>query len=115
MEAGGALKERVRKLQDRLAAQTDDADATLRLAEILHFELYWLEAAAPLYERVLQLAPDRNDIRWRLLDVYSSTSDIDAQERLYQELLRRTPDDALASRYYAWFQRTYPAVTATKP
>jgi hypothetical protein len=111
-EDDSAVKRQVQQLQDRLATQPDDVDATLKLAEVLHFDLYWLEAAAPLYERVLQLAPDRNDIRWRLLDVYTGTSDIDAQERLYQELARRTPNDALLSHYYAWFRRMYPPLAS---
>nr|WP_295785286.1 TPM domain-containing protein [Rhodoferax sp.] len=110
-EDGSAVKRQVQALQDRLATQPDDVDATLKLAEHLHFDLYWLEAAAPLYERVLQLAPDRNDIRWRLLDVYTGTSDIDAQERLYQELTRRTPHDALVAHYFAWFRSMYPPLT----
>jgi hypothetical protein len=110
-DSGSAIKKQVQQLQGRLASQPDDVDATLKLAEVLHFDLYWLEAAAPLYERVLQLAPDRNDIRWRLLDVYTCTSDIDAQQRIYQELARRTPDDSLVAHYYAWFQRMYPPPT----
>ena len=112
---GGTIKRQVEQLQDRLKAQPGDVDTTLKLAEVLHFDLYWLEAAAPLYERVLQLAPDRDDIRWRLLDVYTGTSDVDAQERIYQELSRRTPDDALVTHYYAWFQRMYPPLVATTP
>ena len=114
-EDGNAIQRQVQQLQDRLAAQPADVNNTLKLAEVLHFDLYWLEAAAPLYERVLQLAPDRNDIRWRLLDVYTGTSDIDAQERLYRDLARRMPNDALVSHYYAWFQRMYPATATTTP
>lgn len=110
----GSLQTRLRTLQDQLAANPADADSVLALAELLHFEVYWLEAAAPLYERVLQLAPARDDIRWRLLDVYTGTSDIDAQERVYRALLARTPDDALLAHYFAWFQRTYPPL-ATAP
>ncbi len=110
----GTLHGRLQQLQDRLAAQPDDVVRVLQLAEALHFDLYWLEAAAPLYERVLQLAPERDDIRWRLLDVYTGTSDIDAQERQYRDLLIHTPHDALLTHYHAWFLRTYPPI-ATAP
>ncbi len=110
-----ALQGYLRQRQDRLAAQPTDVDNILKLAEALHFDLYWLEAAAPLYERVLQLAPARDDIRWRLLDVYTGTSDIDAQERLYRELVARTPGDALVEHYYDWFRKIYPPVAVTAP
>lgn len=91
-----------------IAQSPNQAARYLRLAELLHFEMYWLEAAAPLYEKVLELTPARHDIRWRLVDVYLNLTDIDGLERQYLQLLKNTPDDRWVAGYYSWFKRIYP-------
>lgn len=103
-----SLREKLERLEREIANDPAGAHHYLAMAELLHFEMYWLEAAAPLYERFLELAPARNDIRWRLIDVYLNTTDIDGQERQYLALLKRTPKDPLLLHlYYNWFRKMY--------
>jgi len=102
------LRAAIAQAEADIARTPASADAVLHLAELLHFEMYWLEAAAPLYEKVLSLDPDRVAIRWRLMDVYINTTDIDGLERQYVAILKRLPEDALARWYYdEWFKKAY--------
>ena len=102
------LKALIASAEQDIAQSPNQAARYLRLAELLHFEMYWLEAAAPLYEKVLELTPARHDIRWRLVDVYLNLTDIDGLERQYLQLLKNTPDDRLVAGYYSWFKKIYP-------
>jgi hypothetical protein len=102
------LKALIAAAERDIAQSPDHAAHYLRLAELLHFEMYWLEAAAPLYEKVLELTPARHDIRWRLVDVYMNLTDIDGLERQYITLLKNTPEDRLVAGYYSWFKKIYP-------
>ena len=102
------LKALIAAAEQDIAQSPNQAARYLRLAELLHFEMYWLEAAAPLYEKVLELTPARHDIRWRLVDVYLNLTDIDGLERQYLQLLKNTPDDRLVAGYYSWFKKIYP-------
>ena len=99
---------RLAQLQKRAGAADARAADLLALAQLLHFELYWLEAAAPLYEGVLALQPQRDELRWTLVDVYTNTSDVDAQERHLRAIANRNAGDAFAAQYLRWFEQTYP-------
>jgi hypothetical protein len=111
-----ALRSSIRTFQDRTHIQlgivlTDRLPPmTTIMAELLHFEMYWLEAAAPLYEKFLELEPEHHEIRWRLIDIYLNTTDVDGQERQYLELLKRKSEDPLLRHlYYNWFLPMYSA------
>jgi len=107
-ESPFSLRDRLAQAEWGISQHPAQAPYYLTLAELLHFQMYWLEAAAPMYERVLQLSPERNDIRWRLIDIYLNTTDVDGQERQYLELLKRIPQDALLQHlYHNWFRRMY--------
>lgn len=99
---------RLAQLQKRAGAAGAKATDLLALAQLLHFELYWLEAAAPLYEGALARQPQRDDLRWTLVDVYTNTSDVDAQERHLRALAMRNAGDAFTAYYLRWFEQTYP-------
>jgi len=101
------LTRRVKELEAKVAARPDDAGAYVALADVLHFELYWLTASEALYEKILRLAPGRSDIRWRLMDVYMMTSDVDGHNQQLCELLKRDPRDAWALWHYSWFRHSY--------
>jgi tetratricopeptide (TPR) repeat protein len=104
------LRSQLQRAENEIAQHPEGAAAYLQAAELLHFEMYWLEAAAPLYEKFVELQPNRDDIRWRLIDVYLNTTDIDGQERQYLKLLERNPHDPLAHHlYYKWFLPMYSA------
>jgi TPM domain len=90
-----------------IARQPEQAENWIKLAELLQFEMVWLEAAAPLYEKALQLAPQRHDLAWRLIDIYHDTTDINGMERHYLALLKKTPEDALLQSHYKSFQKKY--------
>lgn len=102
------LSSRLAKLQARAGSATAKVEDILALAQLLHFDLYWLEAAAPLYESALALQPQRDTLRWTLVDVYTNTSDVDALERHLRALLSRNPHDAFTAYYLGWFEKTYP-------
>jgi hypothetical protein len=70
------LKGRIRRAENEIAENSSLAAAYLKLAEILHFDMFWIQAAVPLYEKVLELDPSRKDLRWRLIDILSASSDM---------------------------------------
>lgn len=99
------LKERIRRAENEIAANPSQAAAYLNLAEILHFEMFWIQAAIPLYEKVLELDPARKDLRWRLIDIFSASSDMDAMEAQALALLKLDPNDYYARYYYDWLRK----------
>lgn len=102
-----SVKKSLQQAELEIANDPKRVDGYVRAAELLQFEMYWIEAAAPLYEKVLELAPQRDDIRWRLIDIYTNVTDIDALERQYRALLRYAPSDTLAQHYFKWFKSMY--------
>ncbi|MEN9866461.1 MAG: hypothetical protein RL748_2051 [Pseudomonadota bacterium] len=101
------LVKSITQAENMVARQPQNADHFVKLAEWLHYEMAWLEAAAPLYEKALQLAPQRSDLEWRLLDLYLQTNDINGAERHFMSLLKKTPDDNLLQQHYKLFQKNY--------
>ncbi|MBY0574493.1 MAG: hypothetical protein K2P84_12500, partial [Undibacterium sp.] len=102
-----SITERIAQAEEILRLHPSDANHYVQLAELLQFELYWITAAAPLYERALQLNPNLTELQWRLIDIYANTTDIDGEERHYLALLKKTPEDQLLQQYYQWFQKIY--------
>jgi hypothetical protein len=103
------LKERVAAAESRVQARPNDVQAWIELADLLHFEMFWLQASEAVYERIVQLAPDRMDMRWRLLDIHQMTSDVDGENRQWCEILRRDRRHPIASYWYPHFRKAlYP-------
>lgn len=101
------LRERLRHAEREISNHPSLATSYLNLAELLHFEMYWIQGAAPLYEKALALAPDRIDLRWRLIDIYRNMAEIDGEEQQYIAILRQNPNDRYARFYYDWLLKTY--------
>ena len=101
------IMQRLQAAETRIKQHPQDAQAYQDVAEILQFDMYWIQAAATMYEKALLLAPEKNELHWRLIDIYANTTDIDAEEKHYLALLKSTPDDALLKDYYAWFKKNY--------
>ena len=101
------LIKHIGQAEAEIARQPKQAENYVKLAELLKFDMAWFEAAAPLYEKALQLAPQRHDLAWRLIDIYLNTNDINGVERHYLSLLKKTPDDTLLQNHYKWFQKNY--------
>ena len=101
------LKERVSAAEQSIQANPASAEAWIRLVDLLHFEMFWLQATEAVYEKVLGLDPERTDIRWRLIDIYQMTSDMGGVNRELCEVLRREPKDALALWHYRWLRSSY--------
>jgi tetratricopeptide (TPR) repeat protein len=99
-----SLKDKLVKAEEKISRNSLDTEAYLEIAELLHFEMYWLEAAVPLYEKVLALSPDRIEIHWRLFDVYSSVIDYDQAMHHLNIILKKTPNDSAARWYYDWMK-----------
>lgn len=106
--ASEPLAQRLAWLQQRARAADAKPADLLALAQALHFDLYWLQAAAPLYEAALAAQATRDDIRWTLVDVYANTSDVDAQERHLRALAASQPGDAFTAYYLRWVEQMYP-------
>jgi hypothetical protein len=102
-----SLKERMASAEAQVRKNPADVDAWIRLADLLHFEIYWLQATEAVYEQILRLDPGRTEIRWRLIDIYQMTSDTEEENRQWCEILKRNPDDSLARWYYKWFRKVY--------
>lgn len=111
-DTAGKLLKLIEQAQAQITRQPKQAESYIKLAELLHFEMGWLEACAPLYEKALQLAPERHDLDWRLIDLYLNTTDINGAERHFMALLKKTPDDSHLQQHYAWFQKKYGADNA---
>lgn len=101
------LRQALRDAETGVFRHPDDPNAYIHLADLLHFELYWINAVAPVYEKALQLAPHRTAIRWRLIDIYEMTSDVDGVERQYHEIIRRDPSDRFARHYLKHLKEFY--------
>ncbi|MBC3872653.1 TPM domain-containing protein [Undibacterium flavidum] len=106
-DASSNIKQGLQAAEARIQQHPQDAQAYQDLAEILQFDMYWIQAAAEMYEKALSLAPQKSELHWRLIDIYANTTDIDAEEKHYLALLKSTPDDALLKHYYAWFKKNY--------
>jgi hypothetical protein len=51
-----------------------DLSTYVELGEFYLFEMYWLARAVVAFERAKEIDPERLEIRWRLVDIYSSIS-----------------------------------------
>ena len=101
------LKERLKQAEARVRESPGKVEAWIALADLLHFEIYWLEASEAVYRRIMELDPERIDMRWRLIDIHQMTSDIDLLNREWCELLKRAPDDDFLRWHYKWLRRDY--------
>jgi hypothetical protein len=75
--------------------------------DLLHFEMFWIQAAEAAYERIVSLAPGRIDMRWRLIDMYEMSSDVERENLQWCEILKRQPGNALAAQRYDHIRRSY--------
>jgi hypothetical protein len=101
------LKERLQQAEARVQAEPANVAAWIALADLLHFEIFWLQPSEAVYERIVTLAPDRMDMHWRLLDIYEMTSDVDGQNRLWCTILRRDPNHPIAAHWYQHFRKSF--------
>jgi len=95
------------KAEEAVLRAPANVAAWVRLADLLHFEVFWLQSAERVYEHLLTLAPERTDLRWRLVDIYQMTSDVEGQNRLWCEILRTNPGDSQARYLYDWLRKAY--------
>lgn len=100
------LLDRLARAETELAADPSNVARLVALANVLHFEMYWLEAAAPLYEAAIRIERKRDDLRWRLVDVYMNTTEVPGMERMFRELYDRNRDP-LARSYLEMMKRWY--------
>ena len=101
------LKERLQSAEARVQAQPSNVDAWIALADLLHFEIFWLQASEAVYERIVKLAPERMEMQWRLLDIYQMTSDVEGANRQWCHILKHDPGNAIAARSYPHFRKSY--------
>jgi hypothetical protein len=101
------LKARLARAEARVQAAPSDVDAWVALADLLHFEIFWISASEAAYERIVKLAPERMDIQWRLLDIYEMTSDVDGENRQWCAILRHDPRDPIANHWYPHFRKSH--------
>ena len=101
------LKDRVAAAEARVQTNPNDPKAWIALVDLMHFEIFWIQASESLYERIVALAPGRLDMQWRLKDMYEMTSDVDGQNRQWCKLLRATPKDEFVRRSYEHFRKSF--------
>lgn len=101
------LKQRLAEAEARVKEKPSDVAGWVALADLLHFEIFWVQAAEAVYERIVALDPDRMDIRWRLIDMHQMTSEIDTLNREWCDLLHRYPRDGFIIWHYQWLRRDY--------
>jgi hypothetical protein len=101
------IGKRLAAAEARVQAAPGDVDAWIAVADLLHFEMFWIQASEAVYERIVRLAPDRIAMRWRLVEMYQMTSDVEGENRQWCEILRRQPGDPIASRWYPHFRKSH--------
>jgi len=101
------LRQRLADAEARVKEKPSEVAAWVALADLLHFEIFWVQAAEAVYVRIVQLDPARMDIRWRLIDIHQMTSEIDTLNAEFCELLKRSPDDGFLRWHYQWLRRDY--------
>jgi len=101
------LRQRLAAAEARVKEKPSDVAGWVALADLLHFEIFWIQASEAVYQRILQLDPERTDIRWRLIDIHQMTSDIDTLNAEWCELLQRNPADPFLRWHYQWLRRDY--------
>ena len=101
------LQARLAWAEARVQWEPDDVAAWIVLADLLHFEMFWIQASEAVYERIVKLAPERTDMRWRLIDMYEMSSDADAENAQWCEILKRQPGNPVASNWYRHIRRSY--------
>ena len=100
------LKERLQSAEARVQTQPSNVEAWIALADLLHFEIFWLQASEAVYERIVKLAPERMDMQWRLLDIYGMTSDIESMNRQWCQIFKRDPNNPIARHSYPHFRKS---------
>jgi hypothetical protein len=107
LPVGADLKAEVARAEAAVRAEPRNVEAWIALANLLHFEMFWLQPAEAVYERIVALAPERTDMRWRMIDIYQMTSDVEGQNREWCAILKRDPGDSLARWHYKWFRTSF--------
>jgi hypothetical protein len=101
------IRERLQQAEAAVRERPRDVAAWIALADILHFEIYWLQATEAVYGRILEMDPGNEPIRWRLLDVTEMTSDVERENVLWCELLRAHREDGFIKHGYKWFRKSF--------
>jgi hypothetical protein len=101
------LQGRLAWAEAKVQWEPDNVEAWIVLADLLHFEMFWIQASEAAYERIVKLAPERTDMRWRLIDMYEMSSDVDGENVQWCEILKREPGNALAVSRYRHFRNSY--------
>lgn len=101
------LQARLAWAEARVLWEPDNVEAWIVLADLLHFEMFWIQAAEAAYERIVKLAPERNDMRWRLIDMYEMSSDVEGANLQWCEILKRDRGNPTAVRRYKHFRSSY--------
>ncbi|HEX5758333.1 MAG TPA: tetratricopeptide repeat protein [Thermoanaerobaculia bacterium] len=89
--AGAPPMEEIRRLRDHVAANPDDADAVMRLAN-LNFDIQNWARARELYEQYLKLRPDQPDVLSDLGVTYRELGDPRGAISLFDRAQRLAPD-----------------------
>jgi hypothetical protein len=102
-----SLVSKINALEDRIRNNPKDSNAYFELGDLLYFETYWLKGAMPLYEKGLELAPERVDYRWRLVDLYLNDTDIEKFIAELKTIKEMRPQDRDAKYYYDFYKKAY--------
>lgn len=97
----------VADIQAQIAKNPGDARLHAALADVYFFEMNWLARALASYESAARLAPDRLEYRWRLVDLYLNSSQIEPFLAELGALARQLPRDATAQQWYRYYRDAY--------
>ena len=89
-DAGAGVAELLRLREEKIQAKPNDI-TSLRILGRTHWQMWHYEDATNIYERVMRLAPEADDV-WRILaKAYEKKRDYDKAISLYQRLLEFAP------------------------
>ncbi|HTO47053.1 MAG TPA: TPM domain-containing protein [Burkholderiales bacterium] len=97
----------VADIQAQIDETPGDARLHAALADVYFFEMNWLTRALASYERAARLAPDRLEYRWRLLDLYLNSSEIEPFLAELGALAHQMPRDATAQQWHRFYRDAY--------
>jgi len=84
-----------------------DAANHAALGDLYLFESNWLSKAVESYEQASALAPDELEYRWRLMDLYLNTSQVDKMLAELKYLAEHLPADRQTQEWYRDYSTEY--------
>ncbi|MBI4844888.1 MAG: TPM domain-containing protein [Candidatus Omnitrophica bacterium] len=93
----------IKKLEENIVLDPNNASNYFRLADIFYFEYYWINSAIDMTERGLLKDPNNLKYRWLAIVMHTRVDDFSQISKHYEAILNVIPDDFIALYRYSLF------------